>query len=159
MNSKGKDWGRLRPSRGRRSAARSERPGALGPLTCNVGRAAPPSSAGCSPWGCVSRSRHPRITAARFFPALSPFNSVAQFGAAESGFWGGWEGGGRFVVMGICRSKWGTRTGIWAGQWGAGGGGAPRSSHRQAPGVTEERALVGGPAPAGSLSPSLRGRP
>ncbi|XP_014317213.1 DAZ-associated protein 2 isoform X1 [Myotis lucifugus] len=37
-------------------------------------------------------------------------------------------------MMGICRSKWGASTGIRAGQWGAGGGGAPRSGPQAGPG-------------------------
>lgn len=70
-------------------------------------------------------------------------------------------GGGRLVTMGISRSKWGARAGIWVGQWRAGGGGAPRSGTTGKPtGLTSEvRALVGGPGPEGSPSPSLRWRP
>ena len=78
-------------------------PGAQGPPTPSLGQASPSFSAGCSPRDCAGRLRHPRITAPGSLPALSPFNSVAQFGAVDSG--GGVKEGGRFVMTGICRSK------------------------------------------------------
>lgn len=78
-------------------------------------------------------------------------------GAVWSCGLGSGGGGERLVTIGICRSKWGARAGIWVGQWRAGGGGAPRSGTTgRPPGLTGEvPALVGGPGPEGSLSPSL----
>ena len=65
-------------------------------------------------------------------------------------------------MIGMCRSKWGARAGIWAGQWRASGGGAPRSGTRGwRPGLTSEvPALVGGPGgQKGLFHLSLRWRP
>ena len=156
MNSKGKDRGWLRPPGGvvlaRNKRARSPgspnaRPGArcaalLSQLQCPGLRQTPSSSPNYG----------------RSLPH-GPF-SLKLCGAVWSCRVGLGVG---FVVIGVCRSKWGAGGEIWVGQWRTGRGGAPRSGTTgRPPGLTSQEPLwwagQSGPKGVSFPLPSLTAR-
>lgn len=109
MNSKGKDRGRLRPLGGV-VLARNEWAWSSGSPNAKLGASCAALLGRLQSWGLrqtPSSSPNYGCFLPNPPPALSPINSVAQFGAAGSRLAGGGGGiwGGELVTMGICRSK------------------------------------------------------